>query len=351
MVCLRASLLIISATKIVRKLSRFWWQGLLVIAAVVAASVLTLISLCDFQRKAVPPENRPIQSQIAGYVSSNACRACHPGNYASWHASFHRTMTQVATPQFLPPDMDKLELAYNGREYKAERRGDKLFVRTRPEGASYGEPQQVVLVTGSHTLQILWLETGQGRTLEQFPFAYIIAEKMWAPVTQTFLMPPETKEDYSIGAWNGACMDCHVTQGQSRIRRGQQVGHEVAEFGIACEACHSEGREHIAAQSQSVSPFETSSHNEVRPDDRQSGENEGSGIGAGLRPMSQRLGLQWHGGEDRFQSARRKISSRRKTISSQRFVVQPNEQDHLSRRISFARPSRIFFATVSGATG
>ena len=87
--------------EIVRKLSRSWWQGLLVIAAVGAASVLTLISLRDFEREAVPPENRPIQSHIAGYVTSNSCRACHPGNYASWHASFHRTMTQVATPRDL----------------------------------------------------------------------------------------------------------------------------------------------------------------------------------------------------------------------------------------------------------
>src|ERR1041385_8579213 len=124
-VCPRVPVLIMSVPEIVRKLSRFWWQGLFIVAAVAAAGVLTLISLRDFQREAVPPENRPIQSQLAGYVSSNSCRPCHPGNYASWHASFHRTMTQVATPQSLPPSMDGLQLAYNGREYKTERRGDK----------------------------------------------------------------------------------------------------------------------------------------------------------------------------------------------------------------------------------
>src|SRR4029450_12251896 len=167
-----------SIPEIVSKLSRSGWQGLFVVATVAAASLLTLISLRDFQREAVPPENRPIQSHIAGYVSSNACRACHPGNYTSWHVSFHRTMTQVATPQSLPPDMDKLELAFNSQEYKAERRGDKFFVRTRSEGGSFGEPQQVVLVTGSHNLQILWLEVGEGRTLHQFPFGYLLAEQM-----------------------------------------------------------------------------------------------------------------------------------------------------------------------------
>ena len=41
---------------------------------------------------------RPIQVAEDGYVSSTACRACHPAQYDAWHGSFHRTMTQVATP-------------------------------------------------------------------------------------------------------------------------------------------------------------------------------------------------------------------------------------------------------------
>ena len=164
-------------------------------------------------------------------------------------------MTQVATPNSLPNDIDKLELALHGREYKGERRGDKFFVRTRPEGGSYGEPQQVVIVTGSHNLQILWLETGEGRTLQQFPFAYIVAEKIWAPVNETFVMPPSVKEYYFVGAWNGACMDCHVTQGQSRFVAGNKWDSQVAEFGIACEACHSEGWEHIERNRNPVRRF------------------------------------------------------------------------------------------------
>src|ERR1041384_535964 len=149
-----------SLPEIVRKLSRFWWQGLFIVAAIAAAIVLTLISLRDFQGEAVAPENRPIQSQIAGYVSSNSCRACHPGNYASWHASFHRTMTQVATPAALLSQANDVELRFADREYKLERKGDKVFAVDRALGArDYGPPRQVVLLTGSHTLQILWTET------------------------------------------------------------------------------------------------------------------------------------------------------------------------------------------------
>jgi formate-dependent nitrite reductase cytochrome c552 subunit len=155
-------------------------------------------------------------------------------------------MTQVATIVNLLGANEKHEFLLDNQEYKLDREGDKFFVRMRPLGGDYGPPKQVVLLTGSHNLQIVWLETGEGRTLEQFPFAYIIAERMWAPVRQTFLMPPDLKEYYSIGAWNGACMDCHVTEGQSRFVTGNKWDSRVAEFGIACEACHSEGREHIA---------------------------------------------------------------------------------------------------------
>ncbi|MEO7168646.1 MAG: hypothetical protein ABI016_16640, partial [Chthoniobacterales bacterium] len=129
------------------------------------------------------PDNRPIQAENGNYVTSDSCRACHPGNYASWHTSFHRTMTQVATPTTLIADARDVELSFAGRDYKLERKEDKIFVSDRSLGEkAYGPPREIVLLTGSHTLQILWNETGQGRTLEQFPFAYIIAEKMWAPV-------------------------------------------------------------------------------------------------------------------------------------------------------------------------
>jgi len=88
-------------------------------------------------------------------------------------------MTQVATPQSLPPDMDKLELAFNGREYKMARRGDKFFVRTRSEGGSYGEPQQVVLVTGFAQSANPLAGDRRGADPATISFGYIVAEKMW----------------------------------------------------------------------------------------------------------------------------------------------------------------------------
>lgn len=35
----------------------------------------------------------------AGFATSDTCRSCHPSQYQSWHDSYHRTMTQAATPE------------------------------------------------------------------------------------------------------------------------------------------------------------------------------------------------------------------------------------------------------------
>jgi len=326
----------------VSRLSQSWWHGLFIVLAIASAGALTLISLRDARREAQPPENRPIKSQIAGYVSSNACRSCHLGNYASWHASFHRTMTQVASLRNLPNDMDKVDFVFDGRDYKVERRGNAFFVRTRREGGQYGDARQVVLVTGSHNLQVPWLETGEGRTLEQFPFAYIVAEKMWAPVSETFLISPNLKEYYSIGAWNGACMDCHVTQGQSRFVKGNKWDSQVAEFGIACEACHSEGREHIERNRDPIRRFKI--HLTSKSDPTMTNPSKLKGPDSALACGECHSVWAFKNITDKIDFNRHGTGFRPgKTDLIQRFVVQPNAADHSEQKDFIRKTEPDFF--------
>jgi hypothetical protein len=308
---------------------KFLW---IAIATLAGAILIAAIFWHDLAPATLSPTNRPVVAPEGNYVTSNSCRACHPGNYASWHASFHRTMTQVASPATLIPEAKGVELSFAGREYKLRREGEKIVVEDRSLGEKeYGPPREVVLLTGSHTLQILWTETGQGRTLEQFPFAYIIAEKMWAPVTQTFLMPPETKEAYSIGAWNGACMDCHVTQGVSKFVAGNKWDTKVAEFGIACEACHSEGRQHIAANRNPLRRWKLhltkSADVTIANAKRMKGPESALACGQchsvwAFNGMNEKIDWNRHGGK--FRPGKEDLG--------QRFVVQPNEKDHATQK-------------------
>ena len=241
-------------------------------------------------------------------------------------------MTQVATADTLLGAKENLELTFNGRQYRMERNGDKFLVRGRSVGNEpYGGPREIVLLTGSHNLQILWLETGQGRTLEQFPLAYIVAEKMWAPVSETFLIPPELKEYYSIGAWNGACMDCHATQGQSRFVKDSTWDSKVAEFGIACEACHSEGREHIKQNHDPIRRFRL--HLTTKTDPTMTNPSRLTGATSGL--ACGQCHSVWA-----FNDMPSKIDFNRNgrnfrpgdTELKQRFVVQPQSPDHQEQK-------------------
>jgi hypothetical protein len=313
------------------------------ILTVALAIVLAAIFWRDLRRPEAAPVNRPIMAPRGNYVTSNSCRACHPGNYASWHTSFHRTMTQVATPAAFIGQADGTEMTFAGRQYQLSERDGKIFVSDRSLGEKeYGPPRQVVLLTGSHTLQILWTETGQGRTLEQFPFAYVIAQKMWATNGQTFLMPPDTNEAYSIGSWNSACLDCHVTQGVSKFVEGNRWDTTMAEFGIACEACHSEGREHIVANRN---PFRRWKLHLTKSGDptianpkRMKGPESTLACGQchsvwAFDGMNEKIDWNQHGGK--FRPGKEDLV--------QRFVVQPNEPDHQTQKDIMRQTEPDFF--------
>src|SRR5689334_6786271 len=71
---------------------------------------------------------RPVQTPADGYVSSGACRACHPSQYASWHASFHRTMTQIASPETVETSFDNVTVdVLPGGPVRLDERGRELW--------------------------------------------------------------------------------------------------------------------------------------------------------------------------------------------------------------------------------
>ena len=50
-----------------------------------------------------------------------------------------------------------------------------------------------------------------------------------------------------VGRWNTTCITCHTTHGVPKRGAHGELDTRVAEFGIACEACHGPGREHVRA--------------------------------------------------------------------------------------------------------
>jgi predicted CXXCH cytochrome family protein len=147
-----------------------------------------------------------------GYVGSGACRPCHPSEHASWSATWHRTMTQRATPETM---------------------------LARPKSA---EP--VVITTGSHRMQGYWTEDDRG-VLRMLPVVFARDEGRLIPRREAFLEPPAAPQ-HDV-RWSSNCIACHATGGRPHLDVDGKAP-EVAELGIACEACHGPGAAHVAAE-------------------------------------------------------------------------------------------------------
>ena len=231
------------------------------IAGAAALGVAAALAL-DPVVPATAVENRPIELSGDGYVTSETCLACHPSQYATWHASFHRTMTQLATPASVRADFDAVVVdAVAGRPMRLERRGDEFWAEFDDPGWE-GDPRdrpritrQVVMITGSHHQNIYWYATGHERTLNVLPGVYLLDEERWTPRSAVVLAPPGQGVATLDGHWNAVCIACHTTHGKTRFDTpfrsepiaDQRVDTTVAEFGIACEACHGPAEAHIAA--------------------------------------------------------------------------------------------------------
>lgn len=220
-----------------------------------------------------PPQEVLPKREDGNYVTSNTCRACHPGHYASWHDTFHRTMTQVASPETVVAPFEGVSLEVDGQTARLERRGDEFWVEmtdpaweqtlfsqwaaARGTGAPDpfetfdGSPPrieaQVVMTTGSHHFQAFWIGGPKGRELWQFPWRYHLAEQRWVHRKDVFLAPPEWRPGMWFRVWNHQCSVCHSVGPKPGLNRGTQVMEhtQVAELGIACEACHGPAEAHV----------------------------------------------------------------------------------------------------------
>jgi hypothetical protein len=236
--------------------------GVLIVAALAIASAVGLAEILNGDPP--PPEqavaNRPIQFSQDGYAGSQSCQACHPSQYSSWYRSYHRTMTQVATPETAVADFDDITVgAVHGRPMRLQRRGRQLWAEfddpdsSEPPAARQRISRPVSMITGSHNQQIYWYATGQNRLLGQLPGAYLIAEQQWIPRRLAVLHPPGDPVFSETGHWNGICIACHTTHGKPRFSSpfGSQpideqfVDTNTVEHAISCEACHGPSAAHV----------------------------------------------------------------------------------------------------------
>ncbi|MFK7896556.1 MAG: hypothetical protein AB8G23_12010 [Myxococcota bacterium] len=204
------------------------------------------------------------------YVSSDRCQACHPGQFASWHRTYHRTMTQSAGPDVVLGRFEGQVLNARGRHSILERRGDEFWVEMadpdwerdlldsgrRPERIARPPRswKRIVMTTGSHHMQTYWVASEKDGRLFNVPWLWLVEDERWIPREDGFIRPPEGARTFDV--WHGACIECHAVAGEKTRGVGGEWSPEVAELGIACEGCHGPAEEHLQANADPLRRYQ-----------------------------------------------------------------------------------------------
>lgn len=222
-------------------------------AAVVLIAAAVLVARWRFSGDKARAANVPREEPHSGYVGAQACRECHREEHASWHGSYHRTMTQVPKGDNVRGRFEGAgPLPVKGGHLELERRGDDhFFTLVTADGTRKRQP--VTLMTGSHHMQVYWLPGEAGNTQVMAPYVYLFEAQRWVPMQDTMLADP--KIEWNFDRWNHRCLQCHTTAGQPRpTGQGEAMDTRVANLGIACEACHGPGESHVTFHGENRTP-------------------------------------------------------------------------------------------------
>ena len=194
------------------------------------------------------------------YVGSASCRECHADEHKSWHDSYHRSMTQLMSPETVQAAFDGQSHEFQGELFTMHRRGDEYWTSIESIDVANASPDsrdsqalhlRLGMVTGSHHMQVFWLPGMMGNLQIGFPFAWLVDDRRWAPRNSLFIRDPHTV--ISKENWNMNCIRCHTTGPQPRPNQAaQRFESRVADLGISCEACHGPAERHVERQQRLV---------------------------------------------------------------------------------------------------
>ena len=204
-------------------------------------------------------EDVAIDRHESTVVGAEDCRRCHPREFATWHGSFHRTMTQLATTDALLAPFAGESLAALGFTATMDRDADghpRMRVVATADPDDVVLDVQVELTVGSHRVQqyVARMDRGGG-SLERWrlPVAWHVDEARWIHLNGAFLAPDGaegSREDFTrhLARWNDNCLFCHNTEPAPGLAADGTFASTVGEYGIACEACHGPASAHVEQQ-------------------------------------------------------------------------------------------------------
>ncbi|RMG98224.1 MAG: hypothetical protein D6705_06385 [Deltaproteobacteria bacterium] len=211
-----------------------------------------------------------------GGVSPETCARCHQREHTTWHASYHRTMTQPAGPTAATLVRTKSPAGPADRVLApfAGERFDALGFRATMSKSAAGVPHvrieaidgdgrptgrvlvddDVALFVGSHRYQQLVVArpAAVGTVGVRLPVAFDPDLGRWLHLNAAFLEPDGAfgnEADYlrHATAYNDNCLFCHNTAPAPGRVTDAGFRSSAEGLGITCEACHGGARAHVEA--------------------------------------------------------------------------------------------------------
>ena len=226
----------------------------------VLLAIVLLIAIYSQSKQEAPLTNVPIEAPTGEFIGSAACQSCHADQHGSWHDSYHRTMTQLATETSVLGDFNDVRLAGKDLDVRLFKEKGKFVVEMKQRNPESTNLYSVVMTTGSHNRQAYWLSDPNDSQLKILPYMYLRAEQRWVPRHAAYIStmwqrdrPEISQFEAERGRWAAVCIRCHTTQGAPEPLDEAGVpatSPRVAEFGISCEACHGPGAAHARAKQQ-----------------------------------------------------------------------------------------------------
>jgi len=178
----------------------------------------------------------------AAYQTSRACLPCHRDHVASWRRTFHRTMTQTATPASIVAPFDGRPVEALGVRSVPRREGDAYIIETVDLRTRAAVTSRIARVTGSRRMQ--QFEVKENDRYVRLPIAWSIEEKRWLQLSEAFFHPDGEGFDEPRAVWDLNCIFCHTVKARPGLDERERLASSSAEIGIACEGCHGPGEDH-----------------------------------------------------------------------------------------------------------
>ncbi len=223
-------------------------------------ALLLALAACDGADPAVPT-SAPTEPRLeatasvevvnAEYVTSRACRGCHPTEVDAWKGSDHDRAMEMATADTVLADFEDTSFDAGGETWRFFRREDAFLVNTvGPDGTR--ADFEVLHTFGVDPLQQYLVAISGGR-LQALTVAWDTRSADVGGQRWFSLYPDEISQPGDVmhwtgiaNRWNSMCAHCHSTNVRKDFDlESKRYDTRWSEIDVSCEACHGPASLHV----------------------------------------------------------------------------------------------------------